>query len=1015
MSALSGILPLVLLLVHIATAGDLRSGPITVGELGISVDRGRSRIIAYTNKEAGVFATETNGKHRTAWQGWRVMSNEILEGVRIELGGGRMMLDPSAAHAVAYPDRLVRVYPDGTRETITMLDSVNVLLEELACPATSRLVVRPLFSAPGGYRVDFRQHALLLAAQRHPVRSASEDYPVWIGLAFGSAHTSESAVLEPDTNENAYSPAGLSGTLSDSVSVLIIAAGDTEEETLLLLKRVALSRRRMVQERRARMERLLNSSFLRTDDRPFDKALQWAKISLDALIMHQRGTGMFAGLPWFDNYWGRDTYISLPGAALVTGQFEEARRILSSFAVWQDTAAGSPSFGRIPNLVTTGSLSYNTADGTPRFILALDEYVQTSGDTAILRQLYPVVKRSIEGTFRYHTDSLMFLTHGDAETWMDAAGPDGPWSPRGNRANDIQWLWWRQLGAGARWALSMGDTSSRRRWQTAAEALRENFNKYFLDARGGLIYDHLKPDGMPDRKLRPNQLFALPMVGEDSVAVRVFQTVTASLVYPYGIASLWQGDSAFHPFHHYAPYYVQDAAYHNGIVWTWLAGAWIDRAVSYGLSDLAFRLTDSMAALILTRGAVGTLPEVMDAWPRPRENEPSLSGTYSQAWSLAEFIRTWYQAYLGIRVDALSRRVSFRPALPGAVAMVDVVIPAGSSRIEARYHRQGERDTLVLSSIRGGENITLRVELADPEKEGSVLSCQVELLPGGKASLLRQGGTLSSLALTRAHFQALGAVGKASQPESLKNLHFAVPVIRPGIEALRGPAHRLLSHAEIKQENPAARILFETTDPEGDDTGEGRYTYPTTSSLLAGSLDITRFQVAADERTAYFTLIFRNLSDPGWHPEYGFQLTFAAIAIDDGAPRESCQTRVGVNSNYDFHNGFAYRRIIFVGGGVRIDDARGRVLAEYIPSEGDEAHPLGDVRAKRVAFALPAEILGGKPSKSWRYAVLIGCQDDHGGAGIGEFRGVGERAEEWKGGGKADPAASNVYDSILPP
>jgi carbohydrate-binding DOMON domain-containing protein len=110
-----------------------------------------------------------------------------------------------------------------------------------------------------------------------------------------------------------------------------------------------------------------------------------------------------------------------------------------------------------------------------------------------------------------------------------------------------------------------------------------------------------------------------------------------------------------------------------------------------------------------------------------------------------------------------------------------------------------------------------------------------------------------------------------------------------------------------------------------------------------------------------------------------------------------------MNSRYTLPQAAAYDRIIYVGGGVRLEDAAGSVMAQYDPLEGDERAPLGDVASKTVEFSLPLDLIG-RPSKSWKYTVLVGAQDDHGGGGIGEFRSVVPKK----------PPESNVYDTILP-
>jgi carbohydrate-binding DOMON domain-containing protein len=256
-------------------------------------------------------------------------------------------------------------------------------------------------------------------------------------------------------------------------------------------------------------------------------------------------------------------------------------------------------------------------------------------------------------------------------------------------------------------------------------------------------------------------------------------------------------------------------------------------------------------------------------------------------------------------------------------------------------------------------------------------------------------------------------LGKQVGQQILNGIKLATPTIRPDLKSMKGPSYRLLSRAEAKSSNSQAAILYDAEDPTGDDKGTGSYVYPLTPLLKPGSLDITHVLVSADQKNAYFKLQFRNLSNPGWHPEYGFQLTYVAIAIDKDGKPGSGSTSIGMNSNYSIDARYAYESIIYVGGGVRIADSKGTIVAEYIPVAGDEQNPLGSTQTKEIAFSIPIDVLG-KPLASWRYTVLVGCQDDHGGAGIGDFRNVGAIAEEWSGGGKKKPSDSNVYDVIFP-
>ena len=112
-----------------------------------------------------------------------------------------------------------------------------------------------------------------------------------------------------------------------------------------------------------------------------DLALAWARVSLDNLIMNQRGPGIYAGFYWFTTYWGRDTFISLPGACIDERRFRDgARRCCARFAEYQEQDPASPREGRVPNFVTVDQVQYASIDGTWWFVRALDELWRQSGD-----------------------------------------------------------------------------------------------------------------------------------------------------------------------------------------------------------------------------------------------------------------------------------------------------------------------------------------------------------------------------------------------------------------------------------------------------------------------------------------------------------------------------------------------------------------------------------------------------------------------------------------------------------
>lgn len=977
--------------------------PSLLDTLGIAV-QGESRTFVFTNKQTAFFYGETGAEHRESWQGFNVFGHEFLDDYLLVVDG-RTLPRSEAVRTLVYPDHLVREYAGGVVEQLRPLDSLAAIGVIITAPAAVTLAFVPLFtdgrSAPD-FALEGEGETGWIALAGHTARTRAANYPVWLALHGRSFRVAR----EEEHSGSRFSPMRLTSTGRSKTHVLAFAVGDSRAEAAAQATAFCNDPARFFRVRRERMEQLLTTTRIQTDNPRFDRAIAWATLSLDALIMNQVTSGIFAGLPWFNNYWGRDTFISLPGACLVTGRFREARAILRSFAAFQQTDPASTDYGRIPNLVTTTDTAYNTADGTPRFVSVALDYIQRSGDSAFAAEISPVVRRSIEGTLRYHTDSLGFLTHRDADTWMDAVGPDGPWSPRGNRANDIQALWVGQLRAGAAIAGMLGDHATAEAWSKRGDTIAGRFRTWFVT--DSTVADHLRPDGSADYSLRPNQIFTAPLL-DPATRIAVTGRVAGTLTYPYGVASLWQGDDNFHPYHQNDPWYPKDAAYHNGTVWTWLQGPLIAELCRMGSQESAFVITENSVHQILDRGAVGTQSELLDALPRPGETEPRLSGTVSQAWNLAEFIRNFYDDYLGVRLTVLDHKLVIRPRLPRSLGRVRAVInldgrgvpveiapgqETWSVTIDGRSLRQGGTGTLFFPAGSGSE---LKVEAEIPP--GKILTFQ---LKGGVVTPTIKGVKVPSL-IRNTEMISTGTV---------RGIDLATPNLRPDLRSMRGPDYPLLKGLLIKRGAPSSPPLVAVSDPEGDDTLT--YSYPRNPNFVPGCLDIIRFEIRTDDSLAYFKLRFRTLANPGWHPEYGFQLTYMALAIDEDGIAGSGQRHVPHNSGYILPEERAYERLIVVGGGVQIEDGTGKVLAAYVPAAEDAAHPLGQVSDGTISFALPLSLLG-TPTREWRYTILTGAQDDHGGAGLGEFRSVQAARGEWNGGGRTNDAASHVYDTLLSP
>ena len=460
----------------------------------------------------------------------------------------------------------------------------------------------------------------------------------------------------------------------------------TEDECRALYDEFIANGESLIKERKDRINSLVTEYNPTSSNLPeLDKALNWITITMDELITEQQGNGIYAGLPWFNEYWGRDMFISFPGACLVTGQFEVAKQILKDFIQLQDTDPASETYGRIPNRANLEGILYNTTDGTPRLVIQALELAKYSGDTEFLHEIYPAIKMSIDASIKNYTDEKGYLTHADADTWMDVKRNGIPGSPRGNRANDIQALWHAQLLAGSEIAALMDDMGSAEEWSGLAVHLASNFERDFCNKSESYIYDHLNTDGSADIQFRPNQLYCFDLIGDEEFKQQVTRRTWEELVYPWGVASLAQWDKQFHPQHENWHYYHKDDAYHNGTIWLWNNGIAMQRMIEYGQVDTAWELFKNMNRQALHEGAVGSLAENADAHPREGKSWVKRSGTFLQAWSNAEHLRVWYQNFLGIRPDLVKGVIVIEPRIPSEITSLKTSVKIGDGTLHYTY------------------------------------------------------------------------------------------------------------------------------------------------------------------------------------------------------------------------------------------------------------------------------------------------------------------------------------------
>jgi predicted glycogen debranching enzyme len=364
----------------------------------------------------------------------------------------------------------------------------------------------------------------------------------------------------------------------------------------------------------------------------------------DAARAHASGDEIrtvIAGYHWFTD-WGRDTMISLEGLALCTGRLDEAGWILRTFAHYIRD-------GLIPNLFPEGQKDglYHTADATLWFFHTLQRYLEVSGDRALLQSLLPqiieIVRCHLRGTrFGIHVDPadglLIQGEKGYQLTWMDAKVGDWVVTPRRGKAVEINALWYNALRLAERW-LQEESMPVPAEFREVAERARESFNGRFWNSAKGYLFDVVDGEQGDDQVCRPNQIFAIsldyPVLMEQHWEP-VVQVVRDRLLTPLGLRSLAPGELEYKAKYD-GDLRARDAAYHQGTVWAWLIGPFVDAwlRVHPGDHALARQYLEGLISH-LGEACIGSISEIFDAEPpyTPR-------GCIAQAWSVAELLRAW--------------------------------------------------------------------------------------------------------------------------------------------------------------------------------------------------------------------------------------------------------------------------------------------------------------------------------------------------------------------------------------
>ncbi len=384
--------------------------------------------------------------------------------------------------------------------------------------------------------------------------------------------------------------------------------------------------------------------------KPNDTALTILTLAAEQFIIERQIAGkavnsILAGYPWFLD-WGRDAFISLPGLLLSTGRFTEAASVLTSFA-------SSVSQGMIPNRFDdyTNAAHYNSIDASLWFVSAAFEYYKKSGNAKVFtQQLLPMIRWIVDsyhsGTrFNIHADEDGLIFGGDKDTqltWMDAKHNGIAFTPRWGKAVEINALWYNAICLLAQFYQEK-DWNSAHHFERLAEKVQKSFCEKFWNESTGCLYDCIKAADDKDPSVRPNQIFAVSLPNSPLDLDRqkmVVEKVRSELLTPYGLRTLSPNDKNYKG-RYQGGFAQRDAAYHQGTVWPFLTGHFIEAYLkvndySRPAKRTAMEFIQPLLNHLTQAGCIGSISEIFDGDEPQRPH-----GCFAQAWSVAELLRAY--------------------------------------------------------------------------------------------------------------------------------------------------------------------------------------------------------------------------------------------------------------------------------------------------------------------------------------------------------------------------------------
>jgi predicted glycogen debranching enzyme len=349
---------------------------------------------------------------------------------------------------------------------------------------------------------------------------------------------------------------------------------------------------------------------------------------------------IIAGYHWFSD-WGRDAMIAMPGLLFCTGRYDDAKKVLTSFG-------GSIKRGLVANLFSDykGDPQYNSMDASLWFIYTGYLYYKETKDKEFTyKKLLPwfekIFKGYLSGTiYDIKADKDGLVMGGDETTqltWMDVKIGEKVVTKRHGKPVEVNALWYNAIKVLEELTK---DKKKKEEYAELAKKVKASFVKKFWNESKNCLYDVIRSDSDKDDSVRPNQIFAVSLkfsILDYDKEEAVFDKVMDELLTPFGLRSLSKEDKQYKG-RCEGNQLERDSAYHQGTVWSWLMGPFIDAYIKLNGTGAAQKksIRRMMKPLFkhLDDCGLNGVSEIFDG-----DGPHTARGCINQAWGVATLLR----------------------------------------------------------------------------------------------------------------------------------------------------------------------------------------------------------------------------------------------------------------------------------------------------------------------------------------------------------------------------------------